>query len=121
VKALVVDDSMAMRRMVQKALESAGWAVKTGANGHEALEALDAGEGWDLVVTDWHMPGMDGIQLTKAIRQSPRHAALKVIMVTSEAMMTMVDAALTAGVNDFLMKPFTADSLCERVAEIVNG
>lgn len=120
-RALVVDDSSAMRRIVQRALESDGWAVTTGGNGHEALAHLESGEAYDLVVTDWHMPGMDGIELVKAIRQSPRFGQLRVIMVTSEAVMSMIDTALAAGVNDFLMKPFTADALCERVADIVNG
>lgn len=119
-RALVVDDSSAMRRIVQRALESGGWVVKTGGNGHEALAVLESGEQFDVIVTDWHMPEMDGIDLVRAIRKSPRFASMKVLMVTSEAVMSMIDTALTAGVNDFLMKPFTADALCERVLEIVN-
>jgi two-component system chemotaxis response regulator CheY len=119
--ALVVDDSTAMRRIVQKALESAGWRVRTGANGQEALLALESGAACDLVLTDWHMPLMDGLQLVKAIRGSGRFQAVRIFMVTSEAQLPMIDAALAAGANDFLMKPFSTDALCERVAEVMGG
>ena len=117
--ALVVDDSAAMRRIQQKALEAQGWLVECVATGEEALEKLNTIERCDLVVTDWHMPGMGGIALVEAIRANPRFAQLKILMVTSDSMMQSVEKAIAAGANDFVMKPFTNDALVERVNAVM--
>ncbi len=117
--ALVVDDSAAMRRIQQKALETEGWSVECVATGEQALEKLNAVERCDLVVTDWHMPGMGGIELVRAIRATPRFAQLKVLMVTSDSMMQSVQQAIAAGANDFVMKPFTTEALMERVNAVM--
>jgi two-component system, chemotaxis family, chemotaxis protein CheY len=117
--ALVVDDSAAMRRIQQKALEAQGWLVECVATGEEALEKLNTIERCDLVVTDWHMPGMGGIALVEAIRANPRFAQLKILMVTSDSMMQSVEQAIAAGANDFVMKPFTNEALMERVNAVM--
>ena len=119
--ALVVDDSAAMRRILQKALESIDWDVHTAIDGNDALAKLTELPQCDLLLTDWHMPGMDGIELIKAVRLSARFATLRIVMVTSDSVLDSVDKALEAGANDFVMKPFTADALCERVLEVMNG
>jgi len=121
VKALVTDDSAAMRRIIQKALESDGWEVRTASNGKEAMAALARETSWDLLLTDWHMPELDGLGLVRAVRASSGYASLRIIVITSEGALNMVDTALQAGANDFLMKPFSSDSLCERIAEVMNG
>lgn len=120
-KALVVDDSKVMRVVEQRALESMGWQVTHAANGVEALSALDQMGTCDLVLVDWQMPVMDGIALVKHLRQDARWADLMIIMVSSNAVLESVEVALTAGANDFVMKPFSVDALKERVTEAFHG
>jgi len=120
-QALVVDDSSAMRRIQQKALESLGWQVRCAANGREALVTLDSMPVCDLVLTDWHMPEMDGIELCAQLRRDARYLKLRIVMVTSDAVLDSVETALAAGANDFLMKPFSAEALSERIAGIFGG
>lgn len=119
-KALVVDDSAAMRRINAKALEAIGWQVTTASGGREALERVTS-EPFDLVLTDWHMPDGDGIYLVKGIRADARTSSLKVLMVTSEATHEAISDAITAGVDELVMKPFTAESLQERVSQLMSG
>ena len=119
--ALIVDDSAMMRRMQQKALEALGYVVRVAKDGHEALQVLQTMSACDLVLTDWHMPELDGLGLVRAIRSEPRYAKLRVIMVTSDADMGAIQLALDAGVDDFLMKPFSADALAERTKDVMHG
>ncbi len=112
--ALVVDDSAAMRRIQQKALETLGWTVRTAGNGSEAIDVLATIGTCDLVLTDWHMPGMDGLELVKAIRKEPKYQKVRILMVTSESVLGAVDEALSAGADDLVMKPFSTDALAER-------
>jgi two-component system, chemotaxis family, chemotaxis protein CheY len=119
--ALVVDDSAAMRRMQQKALESLGFVVQVAKDGHEAMSVLQAMAACDLVLTDWHMPELDGLGLVREIRKQARYAKLRVIMVTSDAVLGSVQLALDAGVDDFLMKPFSPDALAERIQDVMHG
>jgi CheY-like chemotaxis protein len=118
--ALVVDDSAAMRRMQQKALESLGFVVHVAKDGREAIGVLDAMPACDLVLTDWHMPELDGLGLVQEIRKQPRYAKLRVIMITSDAVMSSVQLALDAGVDDFLMKPFSPDALADRIQDVMH-
>jgi two-component system chemotaxis response regulator CheY len=119
--ALVVDDSAAMRRIEQKALEALGWQVKTASHGQEALDTLQAMPLCSLMLTDWHMPGMDGLALCRAVRLDPRYEKLCILMITSDAVLDSVQSALAAGANDFLMKPFSSEALAERVAQVMGG
>jgi two-component system chemotaxis response regulator CheY len=121
VKALVVDDSSAMRRIQQKALETLGFSVLTAADGQKALDVLRAESSFDLLLTDWHMPEMDGLALVKAVRGEARWNAVRIVMVTSESVLGAIEQAIAAGANDFLMKPFSREALAERVAEVMGG
>ena len=108
-RALVVDDSKVMRLVEQRALESMGWQVTQAANGREAIAALEQMGACDLVLADWQMPEI------KHLRQDARWASLVIIMVSSNAVLESIDVAITAGANDFVMKPFSVDALKERV------
>jgi len=119
--ALVVDDSMAMRRIQGKALEAMGYQVSTAGNGVEALAVLGALTRCDLLLTDWHMPEMEGIDLVRAVRKDPRWASIRIVMVTSESDTKAIESALAAGADDFLMKPFTADTLAARITEVMRA
>jgi len=118
VNALVVDDSSAMRRIEHRALERAGWRVTEASCGHEALDRLRAAP-CELVLADLHMPDMDGFELVRRIRADAALRGVRVVMVTSDAVLGSVQEALAAGADDFLMKPFTAEALAERVAEVM--
>jgi len=119
--AVVVDDSAAMRRIQTRAMEGLGWTVRAASNGEEALALLRSMERVDLLLTDWHMPGLDGLELVKVLRADAQFASLPILMVTSDAVLESVQKALEAGVNDFLMKPFTNEALAERVAGVMGG
>jgi two-component system chemotaxis response regulator CheY len=119
--ALVVDDSAAMRRIQSKALENGGWEVTAVTSGQEALDVLQQTGPRDLVITDWYMPGMTGIELVRSIRGNPALAKVRILIVTSDGTISNVQHALDAGADDFLMKPFTATTLVERAVMIVSG
>ena len=119
--AIVVDDSAAMRRHLSKALEGLGWSVKSAINGLEALKLLEGGPQCDLVLTDWHMPDMDGMELCRAMRKESKYSAVRIVMVTSDSVMSSVGEAMKAGANDFVMKPFTTEALSERLADIMKN
>jgi len=119
VNALVVDDSAAVRRLEQRALEAAGWSVTAAKDGREALVALRDMPTCQLIVTDWHMPEMDGMELVRAVRADPRWNEVRILMVTSDGVMSTIETALAAGASDFIIKPFSPVALRERVAELV--
>ena len=115
IKVLIVDDFSTMRRIVKNLLHDLGYANTTEADdGKTAWAALQAG-GFDLVVTDWNMPGMTGLELLKNIRSDARLAALKVLMVTAEAQREQIIEAAKNGVNGYIIKPFTAVTLKEKL------
>src|SRR5574337_99101 len=112
-KILVVDDFSTMRRIIRNILKEIGYSnVDEADDGSTALEKLKAGS-FDVVVTDWNMPNMPGIELLKAIRQDPALKAMPVLMVTAEAAKENVVTAVEAGVNNYIVKPFTAAALKE--------
>lgn len=114
-KILVVDDFSTMRRIIKNILKEIGYTnVEEADDGSTALEKLKAGN-IDFVVTDWNMPNMPGIELLKAIRQSPELKSTPVLMVTAEAAKENVITAVQAGVNNYIVKPFTAAALKERI------
>ena len=118
--ALVVDDSAAMRHHLCKALQDLGWQVRDAGSGAEALSLLGTLPSCDLILTDWHMPGMDGVELCRAVRRDAKHRNVKIVMVTSDAAMSAVNDALQAGADDFVMKPFTAQVLQERLEALID-
>ena len=124
-KILVVDDFSTMRRIVKNLLGELGFNNITEADdGKTALPILEQG-GIDFLVTDWNMPGMAGIDLLKAVRSDPKLSTLPVLMVTAEAKREQIMEAAQAGVNGYVVKPFTAETLKEKVdgvfARLGNG
>ena len=115
-KALVVDDSRAVRIILARTLKELGYEVREAANGREALEVIEAEKtSVTLVLADWNMPEMNGLELLKRLRQSPELSRLVVIMVTTETELDQMSAALEAGANEYVMKPFTKEILVEKL------
>ena len=115
-KALVVDDSRAIRMILSKTLKELGYEVREAANGKEAMEVIGAeGGSVTLVLADWNMPEMNGMDLLKQLRQNPQLSSLVVVMVTTETELDQMAAALEAGANEYIMKPFTKDILVEKL------
>ena len=118
-KFLVVDDFSTMRRIVKNLLNDLGFTKTSEAeDGNSALAYLRANHPCDFVVTDWNMPGMTGIELLKAIRADAALAKLPVLMVTAEAKREQIIEAAQAGVNGYIIKPFTAATLQEKLNKI---
>ena len=117
-KILVVDDFSTMRRIVKNLLIEIGFNnIAEADDGKTALPMLEGG-GYDFLVTDWNMPGMPGIDLLRAVRAHPKLSALPVLMVTAEAKREQIMEAAQAGVNGYVVKPFTSDTLKEKVDKV---
>ena len=117
-RILVVDDFSTMRRIVKNLLNELGFTNITEADdGQTALPILEKG-GIDFLVTDWNMPGMPGIELLKKVRANAQLSNLPVLMVTAEAKREQIMEAAQAGVNGYVVKPFTADTLKEKVDKV---
>lgn len=118
-KILVVDDFSTMRRIVKNLLKELGFEnLHEADDGNTALPLLqDAGD-FDFLVTDWNMPGMQGIDLLKAVRADPNLSTLPVLMVTAEQKREQIVEAAQAGVNGYIVKPFTAATLKEKLDRI---
>jgi two-component system chemotaxis response regulator CheY len=117
-KILVVDDFSTMRRIIKNLLKDLGFAnIQEADDGSSALPMLQQGD-FDFVVTDWNMPGMQGIDLLRAIRADANLKHIPVLMVTAEAKKEQIVAAAQAGVNGYVIKPFTAATLKEKLAKI---
>ncbi len=115
---LVVDDFSTMRRIVRNLLKELGYTnVEEAEDGAVALQKLQAG-GFDFVVTDWNMPNMTGIELLEAIRANPQLKELPVLMITAEAKKENIIAAAQAGANGYIVKPFTAATMAEKLGKI---
>ncbi|MGB1262669.1 MAG: chemotaxis response regulator CheY [Cognaticolwellia sp.] len=117
-KVLVVDDFSTMRRIIKNLLRDLGFTnISEADDGSTALPMLKDGD-FDFVVTDWNMPGMQGIDLLKAIRADARLASIPVLMVTAEAKKEQIVMAAQAGVNGYIVKPFTAATLNTKLDKI---
>ena len=115
-QALVVDDSRAVRMILARTLWELGYEVREAANGREALQLLDAPDNSiGLMLADWNMPEMNGLELVKQLRQKPALSSLVVVMVTTETELDQMSAALEAGANEYIMKPFTKEILVEKL------
>lgn len=116
VKALVVDDSRAVRMLLGKFLREIGYDVCEAANGMEALSVLAREpRGIKLVLADWNMPEMNGLEMLKHVRRNPDLSSVAVVMVTTETEMDQMATALAAGANEYVMKPFTKSILVEKL------
>ena len=117
-KILVVDDFSTMRRIIKNLLRDLGFTnTQEADDGNTALPMLQNGN-FDFVITDWNMPGMQGIDLLKAIRADDRLKHLPVLMVTAESKREQIIEAAQAGVNGYVVKPFTAVTLEEKINKI---
>lgn len=117
-KILVVDDFATMRRIIKNLLRDLGFNnVDEADDGLTALPMLQNGD-YDFLVTDWNMPGMQGIDLLKAVRADERLSSMPVLLVTAEAKKEQIVEAATAGVNGYVVKPFTAGTLKEKIEKI---
>ena len=112
-KALVADDSSTMRKIIIRSLQAVGVTDTVEAcDGDEAVQLFEMGK-FDLVLTDWNMPGKNGLEVVQAIREIDKDVTI--MMVTTEGEKARVIEAIQAGVNDYLVKPFTAEMLREKL------
>ena len=119
-KLLVVDDSSTMRRIIKNILARLGYIdVLEGGDGLEGWAALDANPDVEMLITDWNMPEMNGLELVKKVRADARFKDLPIIMVTTEGGKAEVITALKAGVNNYIVKPFTPQVLKEKLAAVM--
>ncbi len=117
-KFLVVDDFSTMRRIVRNLLKELGYSnVDEAEDGAMALSKLK-NENFDFVISDWNMPNMDGLEMLKQIRADAAIAKLPVLMVTAEAKKENIIAAAQAGASGYVVKPFTAATLDEKLSKI---
>lgn len=117
-KILIVDDFSTMRRIIKNLLRDLGFNNTSEADdGQTALPMLKTGK-FDFLVTDWNMPGMDGLSLLKAVREDEALCDMPVLMVTAEAKREQIVVAAEAGVNGYVVKPFTAITLKEKIDKI---
>lgn len=117
-KILVVDDMATMRRIVKNILKQLGFAnVEEAENGQEGLQKLRDGA-FGFVVSDWNMPVMTGIDMLRAIRADEKLKAIPVLMVTAEAQQANLVEAIQAGVSNYIVKPFTAETMQEKLQKI---
>ncbi|MEJ2687135.1 MAG: chemotaxis response regulator CheY, partial [Gammaproteobacteria bacterium] len=115
---LIVDDFSTMRRIIKNLLRDLGFNnTQEADDGNSALPVLQSGN-FDFLITDWNMPGMTGIDLLKAVRADAKLAGLPVLMVTAEAKKDQIVEAAQAGVNGYIVKPFTAVTLKEKIDKI---
>ncbi len=115
-RALVIDDSRVMRRIVAGILEGLGYEVQQAGHGREGLDVLEGGYDPDLVCVDWNMPVMDGLQFVSAVRANPAWRRLTIMMITSESEHSNIVRALAAGAHEYVIKPFTADAIRDKLA-----
>jgi two-component system chemotaxis response regulator CheY len=120
-KFLVVDDYSTMRRIIKNLLHDLGYANVTEADdGNTALPLLQNGN-FDFLITDWNMPGMAGLDLLKAVRANEKLKKLPVLMLTAEAKREQIVEAAQAGVSGYVIKPFTAQTLKEKIDKILES
>lgn len=113
--ALVVDDSRAMRSILTRLLTGLGFDVAQAGDGAEALAVLDAGTRPDVILIDWNMPVMDGLELVTTIRSNRDWRGITLMMVTTESEHSQIVRALAAGAHEYVMKPFTIDAIGDKL------
>ncbi|ACO03935.1 MAG TPA: two-component system response regulator [Persephonella sp.] len=121
IKILVVDDMATMRKIIKGLLDQLGFKnIDEAEDGKVALQKLRSGN-YDFVITDWNMPNMTGLELVQEIRKDENLKHLPVLMVTAEAKKENVLLAIKAGVNNYIVKPFTAEVLKEKIEKIFSA
>ena len=121
IKILIVDDFATMRKVIRNLLKQGGYEnIVEAEDGVAALKILQS-QKVDFVISDWNMPNMSGLELLKAVRGSDELKELPFLMVTAEALKDNVVAAVKAGVSNYIVKPFTAEVLTEKIEKIVKS
>lgn len=115
-QALVIDDSRAVRMLIGKILSDQGFTVIEAGHGQAGLEQLQAHADVSLVLVDWNMPVMDGLEFIQRVRQIRTWDHVQIVMVTTETESEQVQRALSAGANEYVMKPFTPEVLVAKLA-----
>ena len=114
--ALIIDDSRAMRRILRQIVEPLGFHILEAGDGQEGLERLEQYHpDVELTLVDWNMPVMNGLEFVKAVRADDQYLQMKIAMVTTETEPAQMALALMAGVDEFVMKPFTSEILIEKL------
>jgi two-component system chemotaxis response regulator CheY len=120
-KILAVDDSATMRRIIKNQLKQVGYdQVDEAENGREALTLIEKG-GYDLLITDWNMPEMCGLDLVKEVRKNDASRGLPILMVTTVAGKEEIVIALKAGVNNYVVKPFDTATLRTKISQVIGN
>ena len=114
-RVLVVDDSRAIRRIIGEIMKQLSFEVSEAGNGIEALQYLEEFGAPDLVLIDWNMPVMNGLDFIKAVRANPEYSNLPLMMVTTETEMERMALAFLAGVNEYVMKPFDKETILDKL------
>jgi two-component system chemotaxis response regulator CheY len=120
-RALVIDDSRAMRAILRKVLSEAGFEVIEAEHGRDALEKLESESCPDVALVDWNLPEMNGVEFVEAVRSTSAYESMRLIMVTTEIEREQMAKALDAGADEYVMKPFSKDSLLEKLALVGLG
>lgn len=114
-RALVIDDSRTMRRIISGVLQSLGFETVEAGDGRQALDVLEAGTPVDLACIDWNMPVMDGLEFVTAVRENRAWKDVTLMMVTTESETGQIVRALAAGAHEYVIKPFTPDALRDKL------
>jgi two-component system, chemotaxis family, chemotaxis protein CheY len=114
-QAMVIDDSKATRMILGRMLQELGMEVAHAANGRDALNQLGTGAEPSLFLVDWNMPEMSGIEFVHAVRRAPLHSTARIVMVTTETEAPQMIEALQAGADEYVMKPFTKESIFSKL------
>jgi two-component system chemotaxis response regulator CheY len=118
-KILAVDDSPTMRRIIVNTLKRAGYEdVTEASDGKDALAKMQI-DSFNFVITDWNMPNMDGLTFVNKLRGDPQTAKLPILMVTTRSVKDDIISALKAGVNNYVVKPFTPDTIKEKINDVL--
>lgn len=117
-RALLVDDSRAMRSILRRMVEQIGYQVVEAGHGVEALDVLAATDPFDLALVDWNMPHMSGIELVETVRKDPSLDSMRIVMVTSESDISCMQRALENGADEYVMKPFDKAILLQKLLDL---
>jgi two-component system chemotaxis response regulator CheY len=115
-RALVIDDSRAVRAIIRNILREIGLEVVEAGNGREALDEMGRCPDVELILVDWNMPVMNGLEFVRAVRSQRAYDGVRIMMVTTETETEQVTRALSAGANEYLMKPFTKEVLVAKLS-----
>ena len=115
-RALVLDDSRAMRMILGRILREVGFEVTEAADGREGLDVLSKGPVPDLALIDWNMPNMNGLEFVAAAREDARLREMTLVMVTTESEQSQIVRALAAGAHEYVIKPFTSEAIVDKLS-----